>query len=70
VAIVTTSVITSAVFAGFMDSCCLQFFNFGWLAVIGIMTALISDLFITPVLVERFHVFGKEKINNSKQIEK
>ena len=68
VAIVTTSVITSAVFAGFMDSCCLQFFNFGWLAVIGIMTALISDLFITPVLVERFHVFGKEK--NSKQIEK
>lgn len=70
VAIVTTSVITSAVFAGFMDSCCLQFFNFGWLAVIGIMTALISDLFITPVLVEGFHVFGKEKINNSKQIEK
>ena len=70
VAIVTTSVITSAVFAGFMDSCCLQFFNFGWLAVIGIMTALISDLFITPVLVERFHVFGKGKINNSKQIEK
>lgn len=70
VAIVTTSVITSVVFAGFMDSCCLQFFNFGWLAVIGIMTALISDLFITPVLVERFHVFGKEKINNSKQIEK
>lgn len=70
VAIVTTSVITSAVFAGFMDSCCLQFFNFGWLAVIGIMAALISDLFITPVLVERFHVFGKEKINNSKQIEK
>lgn len=28
VAIVTTSIITSAVFAGFMDSCCLQFFNF------------------------------------------
>lgn len=70
VAIVTTSVITSAVFAGFMDSCCLQFFNFGWLAVIGIMTALISDLFITPVLVKGFHVFGKEDSNNSKQIEK
>lgn len=62
VAIVTTSVITSAVFAGFMDSCCLQFFNFGWLAVIGIMSALLSDLFITPILVKGFHVFGKEKI--------
>lgn len=70
VAIVTTSVITSAVFAGFMDSCCLQFFNFGWLAVIGIMSALLSDLFITPILVRGFHVFGKENDNNSKQIEK
>lgn len=64
VAIVTTSIITSAVFAGFMDSCCLQFFNFGWLAVIGIMSALLSDLFITPVLVRMFYVFGKEKNNN------
>ncbi len=70
VAIVTTSIITSAVFAGFMDSCCLQFFNFGWLAVIGIMTALLSDLFITPVLVKGFHVFGKEDIKHSNQIEK
>lgn len=70
VAIVTTSVITSAVFAGFMDSCCLQFFNFGWLAVIGIMSALLSDLFITPILVRGFHVFGKENDNNLKQIEK
>lgn len=70
VAIVTTSIITSAVFAGFMNSCCLQFFNFGWLAVIGIMTALLSDLFITPVLVKGFHVFGKEDIKHSNQIEK
>ena len=70
VVFITSSAITSAVFDRFIDSWCLQFFNFGWLAVIGIMTALISDLFITPVLVERFHVFGKEKINNSKQIEK
>lgn len=61
VAIVTTSVITSAVFAGFMDSSCLQFFNFGWLAVIGIISALFADLFITPVLVRRCMVFGKEK---------
>lgn len=61
VAILITSVITSAVFAGFMESCCLQFFNFGWLAVIGILAALAADLFITPVLVKWCRVFGKEK---------
>lgn len=61
VAILTTSIITSAVFAGFMESCCLQFFNFGWLAVIGILAALAADLFITPVLVRWCRVFGKEK---------
>lgn len=64
VAILTTSIITSAVFAGFMESCCRQFFNFGWLAVIGILSALVADLFITPILVKRFSVFGKEKTNN------
>lgn len=61
VAILTTSIITSAVFAGFMESCCLQFFNFGWLAVIGILSALAADLFITPVLVKWCRVFGIEK---------
>lgn len=61
VAILTTSIITSAVFAGFMESCCLQFFNFGWLAVIGILSALAADLFITPVLVKWCKVFGIEK---------
>lgn len=61
VAILITSIITSAVFAGFMESSCLQFFNFGWLAVIGILTALAADLFITPVLVKWCKVFGKEK---------
>lgn len=64
VAILTTSIITSAVFAGFMESCCLQFFNFGWLAIIGILSALAADLFITPILVKGFSVFGKEKTNN------
>ena len=34
---------------------------FGVLAVIGIISALLADLFITPLLVKRFHVYGKEK---------
>ena len=61
VAIVTTSIITSAVFACFATSACAMCINFGVLAVIGILSALLADLFITPLLVKRFHVFGKEK---------
>lgn len=61
VAIVTTSIITSAVFASFSTSVCTMCFNFGVLAVIGILSALLADLFITPLLVKKFHVFGKEK---------
>ncbi len=61
VAIVTTSIITSAVFACFATSACAMCINFGVLAVIGILSALLADLFITPLLVKRFHVYGKEK---------
>ncbi len=64
-AIITSSLITSAVFATFTTSVCEQFRNFGILSVLGIMAALFADLFITPILVDKFHVFGKEKnINN------
>ncbi|MCR5519442.1 MAG: MMPL family transporter [Bacteroidales bacterium] len=59
-AIVTTSIITSAVFACFATSCCAMCINFGVLAVIGILSALAADLFITPLLVKKFNVFGKE----------
>ena len=61
VAIVTTSIITSAVFACFATSACAMCINFGVLAVIGILSALLADLFITPLLVKKFNVFGKEK---------
>ncbi len=63
VAIVTTSIITSAVFAGFMGSVSLQFGNFGLLAIIGIISALLADLFVTPILVKGYKVFGKENNN-------
>lgn len=59
-AIITSSLVTSAVFATFSTSVCEQFRNFGILSVIGIMAALVADLFITPVLVNKFHVFGKQ----------
>lgn len=60
-AIITSSLITSAVFATFTTSVCEQFRNFGILSVLGIMAALFADLFITPILVDKFHVFGKKK---------
>lgn len=63
VAIVTTSIITSAVFACFATSACTMCINFGVLAVIGIISALLADLFITPLLVKKFKVYGKETIN-------
>jgi len=60
VAIVTTSIITSAVFSCFATSVCAMCVNFGLLAVVGILSALLADLFITPLLVKRFKVYGKE----------
>ena len=60
VAIVTTSIITSAVFACFGTSACAMCLNFGVLAVIGILSALLADLFITPLLVKKFKVYGNE----------
>ena len=67
IAIVITSVITSAVFASFCSSACNMCLNFGLMAIIGILSALAADLFVTPILVNKCKVFGKEKqltINN------
>ena len=59
VAIVITSIITSAVFASFCTSACTMCLNFGLMAIIGILSALAADLLVTPILVKRCKVFGK-----------
>ena len=61
VAIVITSIITSAVFAGFCTSACTMCINFGLMAIIGILSALAADLLVTPILVNNCKVFGKIK---------
>lgn len=66
IAIVITSVITSAVFASFCSSACNMCLNFGLMAIIGILSALAADLFVTPILVNKCNVFGKEKPQNPK----
>lgn len=61
VAIVITSIITSAVFASFCSSACTMCLNFGLMAIIGILSALAADLLVTPILVNKCKVFGKVK---------
>jgi predicted RND superfamily exporter protein len=58
-----TTVIISATFLGFSVSDEIQFAHFGTLAVVGLMSALLADLFITPALFKVLKVFGKEEDN-------
>lgn len=64
-AIVMSTVVVSATFAGFMSSNATQMVNWGILAVAGMVSALLADLFLTPVLFKYLRVFGKEKKKNS-----
>ncbi|MBQ3875637.1 MAG: hypothetical protein II728_09700, partial [Bacteroidaceae bacterium] len=62
-AIVMTSIIISATFLGFSVSDAIQMKHFGTLAVAGLISALLADLFITPVLFKMLKIFGKEEEN-------
>lgn len=61
IALVLSTVIISANFFVYATSDAKQFFNLGMLSVVGMVSALLADLFITPVLVKSFKIFGKEK---------
>lgn len=58
--IILSTVIISTNFLVYTTSDAKQFFNLGLLSIIGMVSALLADLFVTPVLVKRFNVFGKE----------
>ena len=60
-AIVMSTVVVSATFAGFMSSNATQMVNWGILAVAGMVSALLADLFLTPILFKYLRVLGKEK---------
>ncbi len=64
-AIVMSTVVISATFAGFIFSDATQIRNWGILAVAGMVSALLADLFFTPILFRYLRVFGK---NNNKQL--
>lgn len=60
VALVLTTLVISSNFIVYTTSAANQFINLGILAVIGMTSALISDLFITPVLFKWFKIYGKQ----------
>lgn len=59
-AIVMSTFIISATFSGFIVSGSNQISNWGILAVSGMVSALLADLFLTPVLLRYLHVFGNK----------
>lgn len=58
--IILTSIVICANFSAYTTSEGLSFINMGILSVAGIVSALFADLFVTPVLIQKFHLFGKE----------
>ena len=58
--IILTSVVICANFAIYMTSEGLSFIHMGLLSVAGIVSALVADLCVTPVLFQKFRLFGKE----------
>lgn len=61
VAIILSTVVISANFVVYSTSIAKSFIHLGILAVAGMVAALLADLFVTPVLIKAFKVFGKEK---------
>ena len=60
-ALFMTSFILVASFALYFTSRINMFFNMGLFIVVGISVALLSDFFITPILINWAKPFGKEK---------
>jgi predicted RND superfamily exporter protein len=54
-----TTIIMVATFAGFTTSQATQMFNFGFVVFVGLVSALLADLFVTPLLIKKFKIFGK-----------
>ena len=43
----------------------MMFVHMGILSVAGMLTALLADLCITPLLFRRFKIFGKEGVKDA-----
>lgn len=61
VALIFTTLVLSANFLTYLTSDVKFYFFLGILAVSGMVSALIADFFITPLLFKRFKIFGEEE---------
>jgi predicted RND superfamily exporter protein len=61
VALLFTTIILSANFLTYMTSIVRFYFNMGLLAVAGMVSALLADYLVTPVMFRIFKIFGEEK---------
>ncbi len=68
VSVILSTLIISANFVVYGTSDAKQFIHLGALSVIGMAAALLSDLFVTPVLIKSFKIFGKEKNKTTSDI--
>lgn len=64
VAIILSTLVISANFIVYTNSVSKSFIHLGALAVAGMLAALLADLFVTPILIKTFKIFGKEENKN------
>jgi len=64
VALLLSTVVLVANFSIYATSSSKAYFNMGLMSVVGMTAALLADLFITPILVKWFNVYGKEATIN------
>lgn len=64
IAVVMSTVIITATFLGFTTSTANNFRDLGILAAAGLFAALLADLFISPIVMRKFKVFGKESTSD------
>lgn len=67
--IVLTSIVICTNFAVYTTSESLSFIHMGVLSVAGIVLALLADLCVTPILIQKFRLFGKETDTNETRVE-
>ncbi|MBF0587251.1 RND family transporter [Prosthecochloris sp. N3] len=64
-ALFLTSLVLILGFSAYLGAMAKVFFNMGILIGVGILTALVVDFFVTPVLLERLRPFGREMLHLS-----
>ncbi|TAJ06858.1 hypothetical protein DMA11_22315 [Marinilabiliaceae bacterium JC017] len=62
VALLFSTLVISVNFMVYTTSLAKAFFNLGLLAVVGLVSALLADLCLTPLLFKKFKIFGSEEV--------